>query len=386
MRGNSFSALRSSRIVAYMLGTLAFFPASPFAQESQGTIRGTVLDSLGSALSGAQITVDSSTMRTVTGASGEFRLSRVPPGNVELRIRRLGYRPESRGVRVQAGAETSIDVRLAALPLRLPTVEVRRKVEVYDSRLAGFNARKERQVGHFVTRDQLDRMSSARLVDALRDVPGVQLRTIRGGGTSLVLRGSRCPPAVFIDGFPADAGVMDLDMLDLASVEGIEIYSGVATVPPEFMGARGQHGCGVIAVWSRPARPKRQRSAAAEPVDLEKLLASRAVYTSDQVDDPAELPQGSVTPIYPDALWRAGVNGRVVVELIVDTAGVIEPGSLRVVSTTHPYFAAAVKSALEGAAFRSAVLAGKAVRQIVQLPFVFAPAEKAADSLRSPAH
>lgn len=386
MRGNSFSALRPSRLVAYMFGTLAFFPASPFAQESQGRIRGTVLDSLGSALSGAQITVDSSSMRTVTGGSGEFHLSRVPAGNVELRVRRLGYRPESRRVRVQAGAETSIDVRLAALPLRLPTVEVRRKVEAYDSRLAGFNARKERQVGHFVSRDQLDRMSSARFVDALRNVPGVQLRLIRGGGTSLVLRGSRCPPLVFIDGFPADAGVMDLDMLDLASVEGIEIYSGVATVPAEFMGARGQHGCGVIAVWSRPARPMRQRSAAAAPVDLEQLLVSRAVYTSDQVDDPAVLPQGLVTPIYPDSLWRAGVHGRVVVEFIVDTAGVIEPGSLRVVSTTHPYFATAVKSALEGAVLRSAARAGKAVRQIVQLPFVFAAAEKGADSLRSPAN
>ena len=46
-------------------------------------------------------------------------------------------------------------------------------------------------------------------------------------------------------------------MLDLASVEGIEVYSGVATVPPEFMGARGTHACGVVAVWSRPFRRRR---------------------------------------------------------------------------------------------------------------------------------
>ncbi|HJP59345.1 MAG TPA: TonB family protein, partial [Gemmatimonadaceae bacterium] len=175
-----------------------------------------------------------------------------------------------------------------------------------------------------------------------------------------------------IDGFPADAGVMDLDMIDLASVEGVEIYSGVASVPPEFMGARGQHGCGVIAIWSRPTRPRKQRIARASEVDLEKLLAARAVYTSDQVDNPARLTPASASPAYPDSLWRAAVAGRVVAEFIVDAEGAIEPGSLRIVSSTHPYFTSAVKAALDDAVFTPARLGGQPVRQIVQVPFVFA--------------
>jgi hypothetical protein len=276
-----------------------------------------------------------------------------------------------------------MEVRLAALAMQLPTVEVRRQVEVYDSRLAGFNSRREKHVGHFVTREELDRMRSARFVDALRQIPGVQMRPLRGGGTTIALRGSRCPPLVFIDGFPADAGTMDLDMLDLASVEGIEVYSGVATVPPEFMGARGTHACGVVAVWSRATR-KRRHIEDAESVNLEQLLASQAVYTADQVEDAARVTGGSVTPQYPDSLWRAGVSGRVVAEFIVDTAGAIEPGSLRIVSATHPYFAGAVKAALDEGSFRSAFLRGKPVRQIVQLPFVFEPREKALDTIPPP--
>jgi TonB family protein len=380
MQSISSSALRSSRVAAYLVGTLAL----PAALAAQGTIIGTVLDSLGAAVSGTQISVEASGVRAVTDASGAFRLTRVQAGDAQLQIRRLGYRPESRTVRIKPGEEISISLTLAALPMRLPTVEVRRKAEVYDSRLAGFNARKERQVGHFVTREQLDRMSSARFVDALRQMPGVQVRPIRGGGTTVALRGSRCSPLVFIDGFPANAGVMDLDMLDLASVEGIEIYSGVATVPPEFMGARGTHACGVIAVWSRPARPRRQRSVSNEPLDLEKLLAAHVVYTSDQVDNPAEVAEGSVRPNYPDSLWRAGIPGRVVVEFVVDTAGLVEAGSVRIVSTTHRFFSTAVRSALEGAVFRAARLAGRAVRQIVQLPFLFEAPETARGSQRSP--
>jgi hypothetical protein len=345
----------------------------------QETISGLVLDSLGTPLSGAQITLAASGSRARSNSLGEFRL-RTPTGSFELQARRLGYRPTSLALTVQPGANPRVEIRLVALPLQLPSVEVRRRAEAYDSRLAGFIARKERNIGHFVTREKLDRMSSARFVDALREVPGVQLRSIRGGGTTLALRGSRCPPLVFLDGFPAGAGVMDLEMIDLASVEGVEIYSGVATVPPEFTGARGTHGCGVIAVWSRPTRPRRQRVGVAGDIDLEKLLATHAVYTSDQLDEPAKLTPGSAEPVYPDSLWRAGVAGRVVVEFILDTEGRIEPGSLRIVTATHPYFASAVQTALGDAVFRRASLQGKAVRQIVQLPFDFTAEPRSSSS------
>lgn len=374
------SVLRWSSAFACLLGMLTS-PRIVLAQEPQGSIAGVVLDSLGGPLSGALVSVQGTTIRAITDDAGSFRLNRVRAGELTLLVRRLGYKPESPTVRVNASGEARMEVRLAALAIRLPTVEVRRQVEVYDSRLAGFNARREKHVGHFVTREELDRMRSARFVDALRQIPGVQMRPLRGGGTTIALRGSRCPPLVFIDGFPADAGTMDLDMLDLASVEGIEVYSGVATVPPEFMGARGTHACGVVAVWSRATRKRRPRQDA-ESVNLEQLLASQAVYTSDQVEDAARVSQ--VTPQYPDSLWRAGVSGRVVAEFIVDTTGAIEPGSLRIVSATHPYFAGAVKAALDEGSFRSAFLRGKPVRQIVQLPFVFDPGERTPDTVPPP--
>ncbi|HEY5023015.1 MAG TPA: carboxypeptidase regulatory-like domain-containing protein [Gemmatimonadaceae bacterium] len=375
-----FVAIGMIRSRALVLG----LSAVPCALFGQGTISGSVLDSLGSALSGAQVTIQGTNTRAVTDDDGVFRLGRVQEGDADLYVRRLGYRPESRKVHVTPGGEIHLDVTLVPLAVRLATVEVRRRPEAYDSRLAGYNSRKGSQVGHFVTREQLDRMSSPRFVDALREIPGVQMRSLRGGGTTIILRGSRCPPLVFIDGFPADAGVMDLDMLDLSGVEGIEIYSGVATVPSEFMGARGTHSCGVVAVWSRPTRPRKQRLGSGDAVDLEKLLDSHAVYTADQVDDPAGLVTGSAAPTYPDSLWRARVPGRVVAEFVVDVAGLIEPGSLRMVSTTHPYFSGAVKTALESAAFRPAVLGGKPVRQIVQLPFVFDPAKAPGDTTLSP--
>jgi len=165
---------------------------------------------------------------------------------------------------------------------------------------------------------------------------------------------------------------MDLDMIDLASVEGIEVYSGVATVPPEFVSVRGLESCGVIAIWSRPFRNRQRRQGPVNLADLERLIAERKVYTAEQVDRPAVLTTGqTASPTYPDSLWNARISGSAVAEFIVDADGYVESGTVRIVSSTHPYFASAVRSSLEGVTFRAAELAGQGVRQMVQLPFRF---------------
>lgn len=353
--------------------------------QTVGGVRGLVRDSLGGVVSSAHVSIKglkASGTATSTDSDGAFRLTAIPPGPAVLEVRRLGYRPLSTPVTIVGGNELRVDLELAPVPEQLAPVQVRPRAEVYDSRLAGFNARKSKHVGYFVTRERLDRMSSARFVDALREIPGVSFRTLRGGVVTVSLRGARCAPMFYMDGFPATAGVMDLGMIDLSGVEGIEIYAGMSSIPAEFMSVVGGERCGVIAVWSRPTRARKQRSAQIEEIDLEKLLASRAVYTSDQVDEPARLAAGSAQPIYPDSLWRAGVAGRVVAEFVVDSEGLIEPGSLRIVSATRPSFASAVTAALGEATFRAALLAGNPVRQIVLLPFVFSPV--AGDSAPSP--
>lgn len=368
---SSRSARRITLFVAVVLAGLAQMPAAG-AQRPFGGVRGTVVDSLGGAVSLAQIAIANTDLRAESNAAGSFRLTRVPAGEMRVQVRRLGYRPSSIVVRVEPGKETAIDFRLAAVPELLPPVQVTRSPEISDRRLAGFHARKERGTGHFITRDLIDRHDSPRFADILRLVPGLSVKSLRrgGGGTTVSMRGN-CSPLVFLDGFPAAAGPMDLDMIDLASVEAIEIYSGISTIPAEFHSVRGGERCGVIAVWSRPARARRTRLGSARSGELEQRVASRAVYTADQVDEPAILAPGTVEPAFPDSLWRAGVSGRVVAEFIVGTDGLIEPGSFRIASTTHPYFSTVVRAAMDGAVFRAARLAGQNVRQLVQVPFVF---------------
>jgi protein TonB len=76
-------------------------------------------------------------------------------------------------------------------------------------------------------------------------------------------------------------------------------------------------------------------------------------------------------PRYPETLRQAGVEGRVVVRFVVDTAGRVERGSVAVTSSSHALFTAAVEPLVAGLRFRPAEAGGRRVRQLVEMPFEF---------------
>jgi protein TonB len=76
-------------------------------------------------------------------------------------------------------------------------------------------------------------------------------------------------------------------------------------------------------------------------------------------------------PRYPDQLRAAGVTGRVIVRLVVDTTGRVEPASVVIRESSHDLFAQAVRAVLPGLRFAPAEAGGRRVRMLVDLPFEF---------------
>lgn len=76
---------------------------------------------------------------------------------------------------------------------------------------------------------------------------------------------------------------------------------------------------------------------------------------------------------YPAALRRAGVPGRVVVEVIVDEDGRVRPGSARILESTHAGFERATLQAVERFRFRPGRMAGIAVPVRVTIPIRWTP-------------
>ena len=361
----------TERIAALLF---AFAATAASAQSRSLTVRGEVTDSTGAAVVGAEVSVVGARGPVVSGNDGHFILTGVPLGKTTIAVRRLGFRPVSLDMNLVA-EPAFMPIVLSAIPEALSAVTVKARREAYDARLSGFNARKTRGIGYFMTREQIEHTTSSRLIDALRGMPGVRVVNLRGSlGRSVTIGGAGCPPLVFLDGFPATAGPMDLDAIELGSLEGIEVYAGASGVPPELIGPRGPDRCGVIAMWSAPARPRRSADEQ-QAVDVDQLVARGSVFSANQVDRQAVYQDDSAVPVYPEALAKAHLRGRVVVALVVDTQGRAEPGTISVVTTSDSSFSAAAVSAASRARFTPAMLHGKPVRQLVRLPFDFDPSE-----------
>ena len=111
-------------------------------------------------------------------------------------------------------------------------------------------------------------------------------------------------------------------------------------------------------------------------VGVEGGVATGIVPGADQVlsvDVVQEKPErlSGPQPAYPPLLQQAGIEGRVMVQAIVDTSGRIEPNSVRVVESANPGFDVPAKNAVLKSLFRPGRVYGRAVRVLVAIPIDF---------------
>jgi iron complex outermembrane recepter protein len=95
----------------------------PLAAQT-GSLQGRVTDSTGAAVIGTNVTVDRTSLRTIATSRGAYTLNGVPVGRQVVRVRALGFAPESVSVMVVAGSVTPLDVRLHRAAQRLAAVVV----------------------------------------------------------------------------------------------------------------------------------------------------------------------------------------------------------------------------------------------------------------------
>jgi TonB family protein len=100
------------------------------------------------------------------------------------------------------------------------------------------------------------------------------------------------------------------------------------------------------------------------------VVRPEAVYAVEVLEErPVRI--GGPEPAYPDLLRRARIEGQVTVECVVDTTGRTEPGSVRIVSSTHRLFEQPAREAAAGWLFQPGRIDGRAVRVRVRIPLNF---------------
>lgn len=94
------------------------------------------------------------------------------------------------------------------------------------------------------------------------------------------------------------------------------------------------------------------------------------LYFEFQVEETARVVTWT-TPQYPKSLRAQKVEGEVVLQFVVDTAGQMERQKLRILRSTHADFSDAVLATLSTARFTPAIRNSRRVRQLMEQPFVF---------------
>jgi len=86
---------------------------------------------------------------------------------------------------------------------------------------------------------------------------------------------------------------------------------------------------------------------------------------------PVIVPGSCLAPTYPILMRDAKIEGRVLLQFVVDTLGRIEPASVVTIQSTHSQFEAAARRALLTCRYRPGRAGPRAVRVKVQMPFSF---------------
>lgn len=247
---------RFSRTAATLPLFLAIPITSALAQTNGVRVTGAVQDSIGAPVTAAEIAAGE--QRTRTNDSGRFELTGIQAGTFTITVRRIGFVPRTVDTTVVAAADASsfeMLVVLAALPADLdPVRAVASNRDI--SKLGEFDRRRARGFGSFVTRDQIERRRPVYLSDMMRNLPGMMVTPASIGGYTVRVgrtgQRSGCRPDYYIDGIHAPG--FELDLIPPQDVDGIEIYRGPATIPPDYR--HRTSGCGVIAIWTYdPADP-----------------------------------------------------------------------------------------------------------------------------------
>jgi hypothetical protein len=184
---------------------------------------------------------------------GVFKILNVPTGKRALHFRRLGFEPKSIDADITQGQTLALKVMLDAFATEIEGMTVEEQTRRRQL-LSDFYDRMSRGFGHFITREQIEKRDPMNLSDMMRMIPGAKIIPIAGSGQSTLRftraqMGRDCPPQYWVDGVKAYN--LNIDDIVPTDVEGIEIYPGASTVPPQYNTREGNTICGVVLIWTR---------------------------------------------------------------------------------------------------------------------------------------
>jgi iron complex outermembrane receptor protein len=231
-----------------------------------GTVRGRVVDSAGTALSGTTISVEGTGLRGTSGSGGNYEIRGVPSGPRTLRARLIGYTAATADINVPAEGTVEHDFSLVRSPVQLAPIDVvvgSRARHTAAEELAVpvdvYTAEDIRRQGTTETSQILQSVSQSvnfprqTVTDANDIVRPFTLRGLSPDHTLVLLNGWRRHQMAVVNTFAYGMGAgssgVDLNTIPASAIERIEVLRD---------GASAQYGsdaiAGVVNIVTREGR------------------------------------------------------------------------------------------------------------------------------------
>src|SRR5437879_1088674 len=180
----------SARHLEVLSCVTLLFPALLHSQTPSGAITGRVTDTRAKAVAGASVQLAGTPLGTRTREDGSFRIDNVPAGSYGLRVRLLGFAPESTSVTVTGGAAAAASVRLRPLAVSLQSVLVVAH-RLGETKTAALDRQKEADnLVTVLSGDEIRGLPNYNAAEAAGRMPDVSLERDEGEGKFVQIRGT----------------------------------------------------------------------------------------------------------------------------------------------------------------------------------------------------
>ena len=191
-----------SAVTAALLATTTAAVAA-----AQGTLAGTVTSPAGAPLQEARVIVVGTSLFTVTGPDGKYIIRRIPKGNAEVRVIRVGFQSQKQSVVIVDGQAATLDIVMPVSVAKLDEVVTTATGE-----------QRRIEIGNAVENVAVSQLTQTAPVRSLSDVlsarvPGVMVQqgTQTGAGQRIRVRGISSvslsnEPIFIIDGIRMSSG------------------------------------------------------------------------------------------------------------------------------------------------------------------------------------
>lgn len=221
----------------------------PLLAQRLGSISGVVVTGpKRSGIEGARIVLVGTPFVVTTNARGEFSFNGITAGKYVIQASAIGYTTMTASIEVKSLEIIEVEFAPEAESVRLPDIEVAEKSNLPPD----FLRRSQEGGGRYFHRAEIEKRNPPTVGDLLRTVAGLRVECRGPVCRAVFARSQRnCLPAFFMDGAPVDPSVVWLQ--PPRDLDGVEVYSGPATVPPEL----NRYGsCGAIVLWTRTPPPR----------------------------------------------------------------------------------------------------------------------------------